>query len=406
MPKAFRRVALASALALVATLFALPAGAATTLQVQEGAFLFEDFSPPAEGYRFYAPALTVMKGDTINFSINGFHTATLLPVNTDVHGWVPANAGGVGKPWSLATGDPDDTGRDPGSDANRPAVKVNNRVLFPSQLQCGPATAPCRYDGTQVVHSGIPFSDDPQFAVTLDGATLKAGDVIWVICLIHPHMRLKITITDDPTKVTTQAAIDEFRTTTLAQDRDWALATHNRLNGRHSSHVTQDGRRVHDVYSGFDNHWVTLLQFYPNRLRIRKGDTVRYHFSSLVYEDHTVSMPLKTAFARAEGDFTPACDPDGDAGTTADTPPQTEQPPFCTDPTQLEIELSSNSFYQQGDGVFRGADDFENSGIRGAQFRNDLYDVRFARVSPDKGWKGLCLIHPGMRFTVIVRPRR
>jgi hypothetical protein len=121
MRKTLRKVALASALGLVATLFSLPAGAApTTFQVQEGAFLFEDFSPPAEGMRFYAPNLTVMKGDTINFSIQGFHTATLLPANTDVHGWVPANVGGVGKPWSLLTSDPDDTGRDPGSDANRP----------------------------------------------------------------------------------------------------------------------------------------------------------------------------------------------------------------------------------------------------------------------------------------------
>ena len=96
------------------------------------------------------------------------------------------------------------------------------------------------------------------------------------------------------------------------------------------------------------------------------------------------------------------CDPDGDAGPGPDNPPELEAPPFCNDPSQLEIEIDDRFIPRQGNGAFRGSD-LESSGVRGANARSDQnYVLRFPVRSPDAGFKYLCLIHPFMRGRVVV----
>jgi hypothetical protein len=127
---------------------------ASTLVVQVGAPLFAlpaAKGAPADGMRFYAPPLNVHQGDIVTFALAGFHTATLLPANTDADTWVAANASGPGKPYSLFVPDPDE---------GAGGLKFNNTAVLPSQLDCGSATDPCPYDGTGVVNSGIVDASD------------------------------------------------------------------------------------------------------------------------------------------------------------------------------------------------------------------------------------------------------
>lgn len=112
MKTARRLGALGALLALVTVgLAPLTANAASTLEVQVGEFFA---AVPGESMRFLAPTLKVHKGDTVQFNFPSFHTATVLPANTDVHAWAADNVYGVGKPWSFITLDPDDTALDPG----------------------------------------------------------------------------------------------------------------------------------------------------------------------------------------------------------------------------------------------------------------------------------------------------
>lgn len=135
-----------------------------------------------ESMRFLPSSLDVPKGELVHFVL-GFHTATLLPGNTDVSKWVEDNATGVGEPWNLLAPDPDaDVAGGPVA-----AHKFNPQVLFPSPPGCGDAQAnPCVHDGTSVTNSGVPFAQFPgSFWVKVDA---NVGDTVWVLCLVHPKM--------------------------------------------------------------------------------------------------------------------------------------------------------------------------------------------------------------------------
>lgn len=394
------------ALAMVAGLFG-PVGAAKaqaqTFTVQVGAFLE---GAPAESMRFFPGVLNVHKGDTIKFVSESFHTATLLPKGQHPIPWWQNNQS-FGGPWGLYTPDPDE-----GTDA----MKVNNRVLFPSRQDCGAASQPaCDFDGTGdpvngVLNSGLPLGGPMDFSVRIQA---NPGDIIYAMCLIHPHMFVRINVVADNQPTSTQAAVDAGKAATVAKDTDWATSAHARLN-KPSSHETADGTKVWDVYAGYDNHFVSLYAMYPRRMTIRRGQTVRFHFDALVYELHTASMPISAAREELDSHFAPGCDADGDQGTAPDNPPETEGPPFCNNPQHLEFDLNTDAMLTRGDGTFTGGNDFESSGERGAHptvagppFAGDAsFDVTFTKVSGDDPYKYLCLVHPFMKGRIAVKRAR
>lgn len=365
---------------------------AATYEVQVASFLSPNV--PAESMRFFPSRLTVHQGDKIHFTSQSFHTATMLPENTDAFRWLETNAPAVGGPFSLEIPDPDDAAGD---------KKGNPAALFPSDPTCGSAATPCNYDGSGVVNSGVFVFGPGEFTATVNA---DPGDFFWVVCLVHKHMRLKVEVVADDQPTSTQEAIDASAAAQQAADLDWASAAHERLSSRVSRHVTADGTVVRDVWVGYDNHFVSLFAMYPRRVKLRRGQTVRFHFGQLIYEDHSATMPLDKALdATRNHFFAPVCDPDGDAGTGADVPAEfTEFGPSCPGgPEQLEFDIDAVAALEQGNGVFRGNNDFENSGTRGANSSGQgSWDVKFRRI-PKKGVKYLCVIHSFMRGRIVRR---
>ena len=362
---------------------------------------------PAESMRFLAPTLNVHTGDTLTFDFASFHTASLLPVGQDVLAFRAANTGGVGKSFSLLIPDPDDTTAE-GAAADKPAVKANPAVGAPSiggvPVTCGATVDdPCNYDGTEVVNSGLPLGPPPiTFSTTIDA---NPGESFWVICFVHTHMFLRVNVVAASAPTSTQPDIDAAKASMTAFDQEWAETTDAKLINKQSSHVTSSGKKIYDVSAGKDSHWASLLGFYPARTEVPRGATVRYHFSELIYEDHTVTLPLPSVFSLIDEFFVPMCDPDGDTGSAPDTRDESVPPaPPCGNPAQLEIDISSRGQHGFGDGIFRGSSDIEHSGIRGAQFSNNFYDVKFNARSAKKGWGFICLVHPVMRGRVVVKP--
>jgi plastocyanin len=398
-----KRIAQFATLALAAGLLVAPieAHAQTAYRVQVGAALFNrSGGAPADGMRFLAPPMRVHQGDTIRFRARGFHTATLLPAGTDVSSWVEDNASGLSDPFSLVVLDPDE-----GTNA-RPGIKANNAAIFPSDDTCGDAANPCPYNGQDVVNSGVPF-ESPDFHVLIDA---PPGSNVWVVCLVHAsNMRFRLRVVDDTAATTTQEAIDRYRARTVAKDADEANALHHRLLSRQTRHRTATGRLVWDAYAGYDGPGFSLLGMYPKRMVVKRGQVVKWHFQQMLYEDHTVTFPFKRGVRISNGVFTPACDPDGDAGPGPDNPPDTNQPPFCNDPSQLEFEIPAALAFPAGNTVHRSGRDFDHSGIEGSNFHagKDPYRLRFAKVSRRKGFRYMCAIHGGfMSGRVIVKPRR
>jgi plastocyanin len=346
----------------------------------------------AESMRYFPGRMSVHKGDTITFT-GGFHTATMLPTGTDAGDWVDHNATNLGDPYTFLTTNLDDA-------AN--PVKFNNAAIF-GPPTCGSPEAPCDYTGNDVVNSGVWLFGTGSFTATVDA---NPGDYFWVVCLIHTHMRMKINVVPESDAATSQSAIDSGLASTVAKDQELAQALDSSLNEPTSRNV--DGKKVWDAYSGFDAHNVTLYRMYPRKLTIAKGDSVRWHFRDLVNEIHTTTFPIPRALELAEtvGNI-PSCDPD-EGGPGPNNPPDLEGPPFCSDPTQLELTISAEGAFPQGDGVYKGGEDFENSGVRGANLtppsaEDAPYDLRFSKTSSKKGFKYLCLIHPFMRGTVVVK---
>jgi plastocyanin len=350
--------------------------------------------------RFYAPTLDVAAGDKIEFHLDSFHTTTLLPANVDEASWVEDHAGGFTKDYSFVTVDPDDTAIDPGASGAKPSLKANNQALFPSNPLCGTSGSPCDYTGTAVVNSGAPQGPGPAtFTATIDAAP---GDTVWVICLVHPHMRLRINVVASQGSETSQAAIDAYRTQKMKADAEQANALNQKLNSMQTKHRLPSGKVVWDAYAGYDTHSLSLDGMYPKKLVIRKGQTVRWHYPD-VYEDHTVTMPKSKALKLENEFFSLVCDPDGDAGPGPDTqsPPG---PPCGGDFSKIELDLPSRDSFGHGDGVYKAGTDWENSGVRGASISptQTPYDLKFAKASTTKGFKYMCLIHGGFMSGKVV----
>jgi plastocyanin len=397
-------MAAVAVLALIAGAVVAPSTASAnhdpTLSIEVGHFFDGNGAPPAESMRFVAPNLTVHRGTILNF-VGGFHTATALPPGTDVQDFVDRNVTAVAAPWSLFASDADDGGL-----AN---FKYNNNVIFPSGA-CNPASATCTFDGSEVANSGALFAGPPTGAnMVID---VPAGETFWVICLVHPNMRMKVTVVDNATSTTTQGDIDAFAASTLEKDLDAATALHTKLLTRRSSHVAADGTRVHDVHAGFDTKNLALYDFYPSRSVVKRGQRVRYHFDTLEHEIHTVTFPRSFALEIASQDFVPMCDPDGPSGTGANTPATIDPvtgAPGCPAGNTLELQLSPGLLPDAGDGRVTSATDREHSGPRGLNLPSppthgaDSYTVQFTKASNERGYSYDCAIHPFMRGTVVVK---
>jgi plastocyanin len=377
---------------LAGLLPAMQATAQTTYRVRIGKFLR---GAPAESMRFFPDTITVHPGDVLRFRTEGFHTATLLPVGIGADDWIQDFASGPDEPWSFIVADPDER---PGS------AKANNRAVFPTDPSCGTLDNPCAFDGSGdpvngVLNSGLPLGGPLDFSVEV---TANPGDSFWVVCLVHPKMQMRVRVVGAGEETSDPEQIAQEKRQLIERDTDHARALHAKLDARRSFHVTPGGRRVWDAWAGFDTRYFALYDFYPGELTVRSGDRVRWHFDALYFEDHTVTGPRSRALRIAGQSFVPVCDPDGDAGPGPDTPPETEEPPFCSDPAQLEVDIPAKFNLPHGNGVVTRRKDFESSGVLGSGFPGPgSYDLKFTREL-DGAWKYLCMIHPFMRGKVFV----
>ena len=394
MRRRHRVWAFLGATVMLAGLFpATQATAQATYDVQIGQFLR---GAPAESMRFFPASLTVHPGDVLHFTSEGFHTATLLPAGIGADDWVQDYSSGLDEPWSLFVADPDEP---------QGNVKANNRVLFPTDPACGAPDAPCEFDGSGnpvdgVLNSGIPLAGPLDFSVEV---TADPGDTFWVICLIHPKMQMRVRVVGGGEGTSDPGQIAQETEQQVARDTDHARALHARLDSKRTSHKTPGGGRVWDAWAGFDTQYLSLRAFYPGVLKINRGDRVRWHFDALYFEDHTVTGPNSRALQIAGQSFVPVCDPDGDVGPGPDNPPETEEPPFCNDPAQLEFDIPANFVLPHGNGRVTRRKDFESSGVLGANVPGpESYDLTFPRRL-DGPYKYLCLIHPFMRGRVLVK---
>jgi plastocyanin len=392
MRKASRKISILAVLAVLGgmTVVGPSASAQTTYDIRIGTVRLPDVRTGAS-MRFFPRRITVHQGDSLHFTTRAFHTATLLPVGESAEAWVDDNASGTDEPFNTFVKDPDD---------GAGALKQTADTLVSNRTDCGMFGdgSPCDYDGS-FLNSGAALGGPFDFTAVVDVA---AGQSFWVVCLIHPEMRMRVDVVAAGEDTTVQSDIDAQRANQIAADNDWALATDRRLE-RQTSHRTASGRRVRDVFQGVDNQFAALAETYPKRLTIRRGQRVRFRFDNLNFETHSATFPpdFQRWFGRIET-FHLVCDPDGDGTGGTDTEvAEDEPPPFCPGGfEQVEVDFEPRSARGAGNGVVSNRRGLENSGIRGvATQRFERFDVRFTRRSGNDPFVFFCFFHGGSMFT-------
>ncbi len=93
------------------------------------------------------------------------------------------------------------------------------------------------------------------------------------------------------------------------------------------------------------------------------------------------------------------------AGPGPDNPPEVEGFPFCNDPSQMEVDAADLLFPEHGNGVWKGNDDLEHSGVLGGiplAAADNHYTVKMNQTTNKKGLPYICAIHPFMEGRVRV----
>ena len=392
-------------LAFTVTRSPTPAAAQTATAVHEvevGKF-FD--AVPGESMAFYPSSLRVHSGDVLHFTNEageipetGTHGVLALPPGERPQPWQEDNARNLDGEWATFLTDPDDE-----AGAAPSAVKLNWKLLVPTDLSCGTAENPC-ITGTSPA-SRSPFSSGISFPLDFYlKVEAEPGTQLWILCPIHMNMKMKLDVVADSDPATSAAEVAAANEAKLARDAEKAARLHRTFSNRRTSTVRKDGTRVWDAWPGIDRGTVSLFGMYPKSLAIKRNDSVKWRFGQLSHEIHSVTFPLTDALDVNNAPWLKLmCDPDTDEGEAPDLDPG--DGPCPAPPSDVwEFDLHPRFYFPAGNRSLRG-DEYESSGIRGAGVGvlDKPYTMRFPQHSGKAVWEYACQLHPTMRGAIKVR---
>ena len=230
------------------------------------------------GYNdFFPRVLSVHRGTTIRFRIEGFHTATLLP------GGVSAQAGRVAS--GLLKSDADDTTLNPNGSTH---TEIFLPAAFPSPGGCGSSAHPCAFNGASVLNSGAPLAGPvPDMNVKV---TAPVGFYRF-LCLVHPQMQGWLAVVPSGFHATTPTDLATMVTAQVRHDRaaGWAAeAAANVVRSRLNANGTRTWFLT--AGTGSPDGYTAVNEMLPRRITIHRGDRIVWR-SRAVNEPHTVTFP-------------------------------------------------------------------------------------------------------------------
>ena len=344
---------------------------------------------------FFPRSLTVHKGQTIQFVLQGFHTATLLPKGLSAAADLRTNG--------IAAADANDTTANPGGQTHS---QIRLPAILPTSQTCGTAKKPCSFTGAAVVSSGAPLGAGapPPFVVTINAPV----GVYTLLCRIHPGMTATIRVAPASVPATTAGALVSSVKHQIAADVKDALFAEKQGSVVTSS-TLPDGHTLWMVNAGTSSAagHVAILEFLPGTLSVQPGDLVLWS-SPATNEVHTVTFPVDL-----HTDQVALCE---DATTGTDTPAVAlhtpPQGPFdfaCGTGPADEIEFAP------GNGVRTIADPttVSDSGLLASWAARSAFGVPssaalanwtigVSATAPAGTYTFVCQIHAGMTGTLVV----
>ena len=344
---------------------------------------------------FFPRSATIAQGGTVQFTTEGFHTATLLPLS-----WSSAADNQVS---GIVAADLDDATLNRNG-TTRTLENVQN-VLPVAPGDCGTAAKPCVFDGTGIVGLGAPVAGPPApFLVTI---TAAPGTYAFH-CRIHQGMVGTLTVVAAGSQVvtTTAASAETAATAQAAEDVTAGMAAETAAD-KAAVKANKDGSKTWTIAVGTsdpDGH-VAVLDMLPRKLDVKPGDTVIWKPLDR-NEPHTVTFPgdIQTADI-------PSCEGAGGKDTPAVPTKNPPTSPFdfaCSGHPADEVEFGG------GNGVktVTSTKSVSDSGLVAystflagfsvpASGALSSWSVRFSGAQVGT-YTYVCQIHDGMSGTVVV----
>jgi plastocyanin len=278
-----RRVLAAAGAAAVITMLAPgAAGAATHTVFAGGDGVVRNapaqFSPNA----FLRRTVTIHVGDTVRWRFRGFHTVTF-----PVRGKQPPGFA-VASPTQKVSGVLDPAGVPFWFNGVLPTLSANPRVAAP--------TRGATYTGARFRNSGLPGGPNAQYRLRFP----RAGTFTYV-CAIHPGMTGRVRVVSSRRRIPSERANARAATNELSSLVRQA---------RRTAAQPARGPLTVDVGRAPRGRRFTIDAFFPSRINVRVGQTVRFTMAGQnANEVHTVTLgPLTRAqvpFVDARGGINP-----------------------------------------------------------------------------------------------------
>ena len=346
---------------IVAATLAVPAtvGAATKT-VQAGPFgktAQQGFEQAVgDANQFFRRTLTIHKGDSVKWKMNGFHTVTFVP------GGVEAPALIVPDPANPVTGVLDAASPPvPFWFNGQPNLSFNPEVA----LKQGGGT----FNADKLRNSGLPLGEGPPPAYKLK---FKQKGRFTYLCIVHPGMAGSVRVVGK--KKTIPSKDQDKRAANREQAR--TLGAVQRLTTGTNLNLTNTMQAGNDRRTG-----PTVFKFFPANPSYKVGDTVALQMAPTSTEVHTFTFgPEAYVNPLADNLIGQVIDPRG--AYPSDPPPAS--------PISYTGTNHGNGFY--------------NSGFLDSVGPSPLPSSTQIRFTAPGSFALICLIHPFMKSTVTVTP--
>jgi plastocyanin len=352
------------ALALAAALLMPAVAGAATKTVQAGPFgpaagrLVENDLPIGDANQFFRRTVTIRRGDSVRWTINGFHTVTFVPGGEEAPALVVPDAA------TPVSGSTDAAGA-PFWFNGQPSLGFNPLVA----LKQGGGT----FDPDELRNSGLPLTDGPPPPYKL---RFNQTGRFTYLCIVHPGQAGTVKVVGRNKRIPS-----------ARQDRRAAQRELNRALNSVEQLTTGEGLTLDKtIQAGNDRRsGPSIFKFFPADSSYKVGDTVTLQMPPSTTEVHTFTFgPIngKDAYVDqlAAGLIGPAgFDPRGAYPS--------EPPPAVPAYTGAN---HGNGFY--------------NSGLLDGDPNTPLPQSTQVRFAAPGSFAYLCLIHPFMLGKVTVSP--
>lgn len=353
------------ALASAAALLAAPAtAAAATKTVQAGPFgkanqqKFQDAL--ADGNAYFRKTVTIHKGDSVQWPINGFHSVTFVPPGSAAP---PLIAPDTTKPVSGVN----DAANSPFWFNGQPRLVFNPAAIAPA----GGKT----HSSSQLTGSGLPLAQGPPKPYKLK---FNRAGTFKYLCVVHPGMTGSVKVVAAGRRIP-KARAD--RREAARQQRVLLQRAVRLSNGLGTETLEKTIQAGNDRKSG-----ETVFKFFPANPSFRVGDTVTLQMAPRSTDVHTVTFgPSNGKDAYNDQVAANFIAPD-----TSSTPPALVVDPRAGYPSENpQAGVPSYNGLNHGNGFF-------NSGVLDVDAASPLpQSTKVTFTAPGK-YKFICLIHPFM----------